>query len=76
MMNRKLTTLIAATVRTAAAGFAIAWVALTLAAQDRSTSGTAAAPAGRSSKKTQRVSMLAILGVAAVEAVLYAILKH
>ena len=71
-----LTTLIVATVRTAAAGFVIAWVALTLAAQDRRTSGEAEAPAGRSSKKTQRVSMLAILGATAVEAVLYGILKH
>jgi hypothetical protein len=71
-----LTTLIAVTVRTAAAGFVIAWVALTVAAQDRSTTGTAAAPARRSSKKTQRVSVLAILGVATVEAVLYGIFKH
>ena len=70
-----LSSLIAATLRTAAAGFAIAWIALTLAAQDHSTSAIAAL-ARRSSKKTFRVSVLAIVGAAVVEAVLYGILKH
>ena len=70
-----LTSLIAVTLRTAAAGFVIAWVALTLAAGDHSTSATAAL-ARRSSRKTYRVSVFAILGVAAVEAALYGIFKH